>query len=775
MKFGIGNNVKSRVVRTCTPELFHQAVDSRKVAQVCADIVDAREMYLRGELTKEEFETKKAELKKRLPILTPHATFKNERRLNAEAIPSGMSMYDLDHIPNPQERWAEIAPRKEELGIVLAHITPSTEGLRLFFIMPQGMNLGEAQAWMAKQLGDTDYDVCVKDYARSSFLVPREYLLFVDEERLFSEEVDPLPSPLKGETVETTNPTSSPLLPEGGELSSGNHADAARRVPTFPTTYKGVPYSEILAAIVEELGGEPEEGERNAKVLRMASSLRHICDNNAEWLMEIIPTYGLPEEEWKKTIQNACKDGLKYGTTKVLQAALSKLRVMSSELRVGDYTALTNDSALSTQNSELNSAPKMPNKLPSLIKLLTSNVPDYLKPAVAHAVFPALGAHLGGVYFRYNDNVKRQATFMNVLVAMQSCGKSAINKPLEMIMADIEERDMANRQREQEWKNQQQKKKSNERGKDRPTDLCIQVLSPNMTQAAFVQKQQDAGEEFLYTQTDEIDTFKQLQVGGATQIFRLAFDNGYYGQERVGSQSVTARVQIRWNWNTAGTVQRVRDFFRHAIADGTISRLNFCTIDTDFANEMPCYGEYDDQFRDELKAYIDRLNEAEGLITCEEATQLAKQIMEGMNEIGILTDDEAYRILSRRANVIGFLKAMTLFVAEGGWSPEIAEFVKWSVEYDMWCKMQVFGDMLQSELESENLPPQQRKNLLYMLPDTFTREDALNLRKRIGKNNNVNGMLRQWVHREYIVFDMEKNVYVKTDARYKRYERYSKK
>ena len=765
MKFGIGNNVKSRVVRTCTPELFHQAVDSRKVAQVCAEIADAREMYLRGELTKEEFETKKAELKKRLPILTPHATFKNERRLNAEAIPSGMSMYDLDHIPNPQERWAEIAPRKEELGIVLAHITPSTEGLRLFFIMPQGMNLGEAQAWMAKQLGDTDYDVCVKDYARSSFLVPREYLLYVSD-KLFSEE-DPLPSPLKGETVETTNPTSSPFK---GDM----------RGSSYPTHYKGVPYTEILAAIAEELGGEPEEGERNTKVLRMASSLRHICDNNPDWLMEIIPTYGLPEEEWKKTITNACKDGLKYGTTKVLQAALAKWRIENGELKINSGEWRMNgeedNSQFSTLNSPLNNtAPSMPKKLPSLIKLLTSNVPDYLKPAVAHAVFPALGAHLGGVYFRYNDNVKRQATFMNVLVAMQSCGKSAINKPLEMIMADIEERDMANRQREQEWKNQQQKKKSNERGKDRPTDLCIQVLSPNMTQAAFVQKQQDAGEEFLYTQTDEIDTFKQLQVGGATQIFRLAFDNGYYGQERVGSQSVTARVQIRWNWNTAGTVQRVRDFFRHAIADGTISRLNFCTIDTDFANEMPCYGEYDDQFRDELKAYIDRLNEAEGLITCEEATQLAKQIMDGMNEIGILTDDEAYRILSRRANVIGFLKAMTLFVAEGGWSPEIAEFVKWSVEYDMWCKMQVFGDMLQSELESENLPPQQRKNLLYMLPDTFTREDALNLRKRIGKNNNVNGMLRQWVHREYIVFDMEKNVYVKTDARYKRYERYSKK
>ena len=754
MKFGIGNNVKSRVVRTCTAELFHQAVDSRKVAQVCADIVDARELFLRGELTKEEFETKKAELKKRLPILTPHATFRNERRLNAESIPSGMSMYDLDHIPNPQERWAEIAPRKEELGIVLAHITPSTEGLRLFFVMPQGMSLGEAQAWMAKQLGDTTYDVCVKDYARSSFLVPREYVLFVDEERLFSENVE---YPHVGMQHDASG---APQLVD-------NHADASCRVPTFPTTYKGVPYSEILAAITDELGGEPEEGERNAKVLRMASSLRHICDNNPNWLMEIIPTYGLPEEEWRKTIANACKDGLKYGTTKVLQAALSKLRVMSSELRV--------DSALSTQNSELNAAPKMPSKLPKLIELLVSNVPDYLKPAVAHAVFPALGAHLGGVYFRYADNVKRQATFMNVLVAMQSCGKSAINKPLEMIMADIEERDAMNRQREQEWKNLQQKKKSNERGQDRPTDLCIQVLSPNMTQAAFVQKQQDAGEEFLYTQTDEIDTFRQLQVGGASQIFRLAFDNGYYGQERVGPQSVTARVQIRWNWNTAGTVQRVRDFFSHAIADGTISRLNFCTIDTDFANEMPFYGDYDDAFKEELKTYIDRLNAAEGLITCEEATQLAKQMMEEMNEISVLTDDEAYRILSRRANVIGFLKAMTLYVAEGGWSTEIAEFVKWSVEYDMWCKMQVFGDILQSELESENLPPRQRKNLLYMLPDTFTREDAISLRKRMGKNSNVNGMLRQWVHREFIALDMEKNVYVKTDARYKRYERYSKK
>ena len=659
--------------------------------------------------------------------------------------------------------------------LALAHRTPSGHGLRLLLRRREGSTIEADQHWISAMMNEPIDGVC-KDLSRLSYAVTLSDLFFADNKMLFGEvnvvHADAscrVPTPttpsfrhpsFQNEGNSDSADKSTLLLREGGVPEGGG----GRK---FPTTYKGVPYSEILAAITDELGGEPEEGERNAKVLRMASSLRHICDNNPNWLMEIIPTYGLPEEEWRKTIANACKDGLKYGTTKVLQAALAKLRVMSSELRV--------DSAVSTQNSELNAAPKMPSKLPKLIELLTSNVPDYLKPAVAHAVFPALGAHLGGVYFRYADNVKRQATFMNVLVAMQSCGKSAINKPLEMIMADIEERDAMNRQREQEWKNLQQKKKSNERGQDRPTDLCIQVLSPNMTQAAFVQKQQDAGEEFLYTQTDEIDTFRQLQVGGASQIFRLAFDNGYYGQERVGPQSVTARVQIRWNWNTAGTVQRVRDFFSHAIADGTISRLNFCTIDTDFANEMPFYGDYDDAFKEELKTYIDRLNAAEGLITCEEATQLAKQMMEEMNEISVLTDDEAYRILSRRANVIGFLKAMTLYVAEGGWSTEIAEFVKWSVEYDMWCKMQVFGDILQSELESENLPPRQRKNLLYMLPDTFTREDAISLRKRIGKNSNVNGMLRQWVHREYIALDMEKNVYVKTDARYKRYERYSKK
>ncbi len=736
MIFGIGNNVKSRVVRTCTAELFHQAVDSRKVAQVCADIVDARELFLRGELTKEEFETKKAELKKQLPILTPHATFRNERRLNAEAIPSGMSMYDLDHIPNPQERWAEIAPRKEALGIVLAHITPSTEGLRLFFVMPQGMSLGEAQAWMAKQLGDTTYDVCVKDYARSSFLVPREYVLFVDEERLFGR-CEPQ---------------------QVGTQRVDNHADAPCRVPTFPTTYKGVAYSEILAAIANELGGEPEEGERNAKVLRMASSLRHICDNNAEWLMEIIPTYGLPEEEWKKTIANACKDGLKYGTTKVLQNAFAKLKIGTNALAPQGGTP-------SNLEGENGIPPKLPTKLPSLIRLLTKNVPDDMKAAVAHAIFPALGAHLNGVCFVYVDNVEHEATFMCVLLAKQSSGKSAVNKPIEYILADIRERDAYNREREQAWKDSLNSKGSNKEKPKRPDDLCIQILSADMTNAAFVQRLADAKGKFLYTQMDEIELLDQLKTSGkgnnVSQIIRLAFDCGLYGQERVGSQSVTAQVRLRWNWNASSTIQNGREFFRKSLTNGTLSRINFCTISPNVNDEIPVYGTYDEDFAAQLKPYIDRLNVATGLVECDKAVNLAKRLAKENAKTAALSDDEAFEVLSRRANVIAYLKAMTLFIAEGKWTKEIEEFIRWSEEYDLWCKMHFFGEELNAKINQEYIAIHRGpRNLLEQLPDSFTKKQAEEVIRRNGKKSAVSNILSNWKRRGYINLE-EADYYVK--------------
>ena len=307
MNFGIANNVKSEV-RVCTPDLLDQTLDAPQVATVCAEIEDALEAYRRGELTRDEYDTMKGELKKRLPIFTFHATFKNGRRKNDEAIPSGLSIYDLDHIADPRSRWEEIAPRKEELGILLAHISPSLEGLRLVFVMPAGMTLAEAQAWMARQLGDEHYDACVKDYARCSFAVPRGYVLCLSE-RLWEtpsnlpNHEDPLPaSPSmgRGQSPSPTNEVNTPeALPIEGEMPEGQRG-------SWGDLFNGVPYTEIVSVLEEQMGGKPEHGSRNNFIFSMACHLRYVTNDDPEWIAQILPTYGEGREKWMATIRSAC-------------------------------------------------------------------------------------------------------------------------------------------------------------------------------------------------------------------------------------------------------------------------------------------------------------------------------------------------------------------------------------------------------------------------------------------------------------------------------------
>ena len=312
--FGIANNVRSEV-RECTPDLLNQALDAAPVARTCAEIEDALEKHRRGELTQAEYETIKANLKKRLPICTFHATFKNGKRKNDEAVPSGLSIYDLDHIANPRERWAQIEPRKEQLGILLAHITPSTEGRRLVFVIPPRMDLQQAQAWMAKQLGDKQYDACVKDYARCSFMVPREYVLYLDEEKLFS-----------NDRVEMINDREEVKHPEDNyHLSSVNY-----HLEDYPQDFKGTPYTTIITEWFRRNGGEPEPGERNAKLHKLASHLRYITDNSEEHLLAFMPPYGLKEEEMKQLIHSACTAKF-YGIPRSLQKLLKDLQSDSAQ------------------------------------------------------------------------------------------------------------------------------------------------------------------------------------------------------------------------------------------------------------------------------------------------------------------------------------------------------------------------------------------------------------------------------------------------------------
>ena len=720
--FGISNSVKENV-QVCTSEKLNEALDSPQVTAVCGRIAHALDSYKKGEMSKDDFEALKSRMKKRLPILTPHATFKNGRRKNDEAIPSGLSMYDKDHISTPVDYWKSIEPRKEELGIVMAHVTPSTEGLRLIFVVPQGMTLAEAQAWMASQLRDEQYDACVKDYARSSFVVPRKYVLYMDEEKLFAPRVH-------------------------NDINKTNLCQSVESVANkdYPQTYEGIPYSDLVEVLEEQMGGAPEHGSRNNFIFSMACHLRYVCNDDASWIAQVLPNYGEAEDKWISTIRSACARNQAKKMPRIMQRT-----ILICKERLGLETE---------EIEEIGTPPAMPKKLPPLIKLLVSKTPKIYQPAVAHAVFPALATHLWKTTFRYVDNIEHEATLMNVLMAGTGAGKNCICEPINRIMADIRERDRVNLQREKEWKKEMQTKGANKDKRQRPEGLVIQEIDPDMTNAAFVQRLADAEGRFLYAKMNEIDQFDALKTSARSkahfQIMCLAFDPGnVYGQTRVGTGSVSERVCIRFNWNASTTLAKGKAYFRSVLTDGPISRINFCTIPKrSIGSEMPVFGQYDAAFDEELRPYIENLNKARGLVECKAVNRLSKKLVGEYAEFSRLSQDRVYENLSFRANVIAFLKAMVLYVAHGEkWDKTMEEFIRWSLEYDMWCKMQFFGKAIRGveKDDEETFKTKGPQNLLDLLPEVFTREEAQIMRHRQGiSEGNVRCMLSNWKKRGYI-------------------------
>jgi hypothetical protein len=403
--------------------------------------------------------------------------------------------------------------------------------------------------------------------------------------------------------------------------------------------------------------------------------------------------------------------------------------------------------------------PRMPKLLPPLIRLLISKTPDIYKPAVAHAVFPALASHLWQTRFKYIDNVEHEATLMNVLMAGTGAGKNCITEPINRILKDIRQRDMENLRREREWKKEVQSKGANKDKRQRPEGLVIQEIDPDMTNAAFVQRLADAEDRFLYARMNEIDQFDALKGSGKSkaqfQIMCLAFDPGNtYGQTRIGTGSVSERVSIRFNWNASTTVSKGRRYFSQVLTDGPISRINFCTIpEREIGAEMPTYGTYDEAFDEELRPYIERLNNARGLIDCPKARTLAKKLVEECADFSRLSQSRVYENLSFRANVIAYLKAMVLYVANGEkWDKTIENFIRWSLQYDLWCKMHFFGqeiEMAESAMNSEKRSGPQ--NLLELLPDVFTREELQKMRQKMGVDKgHISKMINNWKVRGYI-------------------------
>ena len=945
--FGISQNVKSRLVCTCTPELFREAVDSAAVASLCAEIADALEAVKRGELSREEFDILKADRKRLLPVITPHATFTAGRRVNAEAVPSGLCMLDADHLPDARGFYeANVRGREEALGILLAHITPSCEGLRLVFVLPDpSMELEAAQRWMAGRLGMKEYDGAVKDLARCSFLVPRDYFLYLNEEGLFGEadapqqagrstaEDKPSETPssattihkqtespnlqnenelkekeLKENTINENTINENTIKEKGeseqdeykqdeykqgentikeNELKENELKENALNEKEQEACFKGIPYSEIISQWFALTGGEPMKGERNTRLHRLACHLRYITDNDETLLLRLMPRYGLTEHEMQGLIHSACTS--KFCSTpqemkKAIEIAKALLAASAesvaptastaptasvASVAPADYHTVTTHSAdaasenqptfgnqsapepqPSTENqpafgnqstsgiqpssenqpasenqstfgiqptsepqpstgnqpvpepqsapepqptpnttgagstenegkpagasiqAAMNNAadsivpPAMPKHLPPLIELLLSGSPDVYRPAVAHAVFPSLGAHLHDTRFRYIDNVCHEATLMNVLMAGTGAGKNCITEPINRIMADIRLRDEENLRREREWKEEVTSKGANKDKRKRPEGLVIQEIDADMTNPAFVMRTAEADGHFLYTKMNEIDQFDALRGSASSQqqfqIMCLAFDPGNrYGQTRVGTSSITEKVCIRFNWNASTTVEKGKRYFSRVLTDGPVSRINFCTIpEREIGAEMPVYGSFGPDFNEKLQPYIEHLCRAKGEIFCPEATRLALELREECAHWARLTQSRVYENLSFRALVIAWLKGCVLYVASGyRWDPTFDDFVRWSLQYDLWCKMEFFG----AAIEEANRRSEQtasasrvgRHNLLNLLPETFTLQDAISMRVSEGLSaDGTQAMLRQWKFRGYVTIEM---------------------
>ena len=715
------------------------------------------------------------EAKKELPFRCPHYTeFKDNKRQQKSIIPEAFTFQTCIDIDDASYVEGAIKAAKELNGKdgiwkrMLLHMDYSArKKLHIDVRMPIGMTIEETQRAYCEAIGVPFDESCI---------TPERFIYITDEDsEIYRSEhwYEVLPEKelkvrheafaKRGLSIDGKATGRRLQVGNGGKPNDGirkmddgrcslsdisQFPNSVRLPVAFQTTYKGIPFSEIIDEYWRRTGGIPVDGERNVRLHKLAVNLRAICENEPARLLEVIPKLGLSESEVRSVVESACKEKPK-GFTSVMKQIVDDLQ----------------EPPLSTERTEGEAPPELPKKLPKLIHLLLSKEPSVYHPTVANAVFPSLGAHFVGVNFPYVDNTLREATFMCCTMAPMSSGKSCVDRLVDRILADIRQRDQLSIDRENEWKQQCKTRGANKEKPKRPEGLCVQILDSDMTNAAFVQKLVDADGKFLFTIVDEVELFYQLKTSGnksVGKLFRLAFDNKPYGQVRVGIDSVSGSMPLRWNWNAATTIQRGQAFFRQMKADGTLSRINFTTILTERGQDIPVHGIYDEAFDAALKPYIDRLNAASGTIDCPQAKLLVKQMLEENRHLADTSDDELYERLSYRAVVIAWLKAMTLYVAEGQWSKQIEDFAVWSMHYDMWCKMNFFGEEMREQMAGEVIRMKPGpQNLLGELPDEFTKEDAERMRAQHGKERNAVKMLYMWRQRGYITLNPDTLIYKK--------------
>ena len=529
---------------------------------------------------------------------------------------------------------------------------------------------------------------------------------------------------------------------ESEEEKARRNANAAQ----YEQTYDGVPYEEITKALVDLMGGAPAHGNRNNFIYREACLLRYICNSEAAWIKQVIEIFGEDEAKAFASVENACKVAQSTEMPLLVKQAVENARKNYLAKQATEKAGIYADVP-----------PQMPAKLPKLIKLLTSKVPADFKPAVAMAVFPPLAAHLKGVSFRYTDNQVHEPAMMNLLVAAMSSGKSLVNGPIDCIIDDLVQMDKINRQKEQDWKDEVSTMGDNKKKPVRPEDICIRIVSPDLTRAAYIQRLDDvqkAGDAFLYCKMDEVDMLKKFN--DPSQLIRCCWDCSLDGQERVGVKSVTAQVKTRFNWNASSTIAVTQKFFSvREVADGAVSRLSLATIiRPDFA-PRPVVGEYDALFKAQLAPYIHHLNGTSGFKDCKKARLLIERLENEIMETAQLAYNKPYAEFAKRGLANGFRRAMVLYLANGEkWEKSIEDFIEWSVKYDLWCKMRFFGNQMQEAIDADSQMVYHAtgvSNLLLFVHDTFDKVEIQRVCQIHGTKTKLAILLCNWKKRGFIV------------------------
>ena len=753
---------KGRVFEQLLDKYF-ELTESDELAKLVASIREAQD------------HDERRQLKANLPFRCPHYfRFKDDRRCQASIIPEAFTWQtcididDASQVEGAITRAFLLNTEEGEWKDQLLHMDYSASGkLHIDIRMPLGMTIRETQEAYCQALGVAfDEDCCSPE--RMIYITDQSQRLYLSENwyaELPEEEVKARQQAYlnRGLTIDGQELKSQQMSQEGNFSQSSTELNS--QPVDYPADYMGIPYDYIVEELADQLGGIPVHGSRNAFIYTMACHLRYICNDDSRWIQRVLPNYGEDQQRVNSTIESACRRQQSKTMPQKIQTAVQLARA-----RVNIENGQDPDSLMRQ--------PQMPERLPAPVRLCISKAPKGYQPCIATCVFPAFATYTGGLKAEYWNNTQMELTLIDGLVAAMSIGKSCIKEPIDHILKPIELRDKLARAKEKDWADATNQKSANSEKPERPKDICVQIVDADMTNAALCQRMEDAeraGDKALFTRMDEVEQLKKVSGGSiseVTQIIRRDFDADVYGQERVGTQSIKSRSTMRWNVVFSTTPATAKGLLGGNIDNGTASRVNLCTIVKEDVERRPKFGRYDEAFDKKLAVFLARLESAKGLIVCPQAKRLAETLLDRAEERALMMGNESYTQFSYRAVAIAFRKSILLYIMCGmKWTKEIEEFIIWSFDYDMWCKMCLLGSEIKEKLERDNrIMKPGVPCMLEQLGDSFTREEYDVLERAECPDVKQRGnLLSQWKRREWVDYKEDLKIYVKTQKYYSKH------